>query len=175
MEASIGRGIVMASLFSALLFGCAGSPAAIAQLDADKIQTTKAENLCRAYTAYKKERKVPPAIEGEVARRGLSCRAEIEVSVPDCSEIDLVSSKDDPIYKNVRQFTVRNNSSKAKHFRIADVTPGISSSRFTIAPGTTKDFAVVTDRKIQTMGALSAQVQRTGVVHSALYECVTAR
>jgi hypothetical protein len=175
MRTTIIPAVALGALCFTLLAGCAGSPMKIAQMNSAEIQATKTENLCRAYATYVRERKVPPVVEQEVARRGVTCQAELEAYISDCREVELVSARNDSTYKNVRHFTVRNSSAKTKEFLIADVTPGIVSSRFTIAPNTTKDVAVVTDEKIGAIGAVSSQFQRARGTQPRTTNCFTVR
>lgn len=151
--------------------GCAGSPAMLSRMNSSEIQHTDDTHLCRAYAFYKADKETSPVIEAEVARRRLSCAAELDARVSDCTILRILSAGPHPSYSNVTLVTVQNSSQKQKAFRIN--MGNISSTTFRLAPGATQTYGIAVPKEVGAVAGVFGAVQGTTSQTPELYNCVT--
>lgn len=161
---------------------CAGSPLQLSKMSATEIQSAQDKDLCRAYALYKSQHKPVPTIDGEVARRNLTCEKQVEEMVSNCDALHIVSLKSEPVMLRsgtsseagtLIYVTVKNNSDKRKHFRV--YTQNIESSRLTIGAGAITTYNIIVRKRISAIGSIIGEIQGTAGTPPSLTECVTAQ
>jgi hypothetical protein len=149
--------------------GCAHGPAAVSRMDATKIQEVSDYRLCDA-AAVKLDLngRRYPVIEGEIARRGISCAGHIAAVVNDCSRLQVLNSGIDRTGQGII-FTVRNDSAEARNFRIRREER--QSRLFTIGPETTERFGITADPNVPWLGEPTEVTEGDGGIE--FVECRT--
>jgi hypothetical protein len=138
-------------------------------MDATKIQEVSDYRLCDA-AAVKLDLngRRYPVIEGEIARRGISCAGHIAAVINDCSRLQVLNSGIDKTGQGVI-FTVRNDSAEARNFRIRH--EGRQSRLFAIGPETTERFGITADPNVPWLGEPTEVTEGDGGIE--FVECRT--
>jgi len=169
-------------IFCLLLSGCSGSPLHTSKMSPTEIQSVDAEDLCYAYATYKRNYKRVPTIDGEVARRGLACKKDIESMVSNCTSLSIVNLRSEPIRLNrgsgvedgtLIYATINNSGDKTKHFRVS--AHNTSSSQLTIGSHATATYEIFVNKHISTISTTVALAQGTVGKKPSLHDCVTPR
>lgn len=129
--------------------GCAVGPAAVRRMDAARIQQISDYRLCdAAAVSLDLQGRRYPVIDGEIARRGVSCDEHIAAVVSDCSALQVLNWGPDSTGQGII-FTVRNESDQAKSFRVRREER--QSRLFNIGPEETTRFGI-TDPGVTELG-----------------------
>lgn len=151
--------IIVCSICTLAICGCAGSPLAVSKLAPEELKAVSDQQLCAAFAAYKEGslRKDVPDVVAEVKRRRADCSEEVDLRRNDCSELQVVSTNPDPKFANVTTIKVRNNSTKAKRFLVHDPN-GIYGRTQRLAPKSSMMINFAVDSNTKQAATLSTLV-----------------
>lgn len=178
--------IAVVGLAATLAVGCANAPIRVWEMDEAALQQVPQRDLCNAVAVAAKYQEWAPKAEAEVERRGISCAAELQEAVSDCSKLTILNpdaeptrdtsvpySAYTPTTPDVVFYFVENRSSVPMNYRISwDMTLSTLQS---VKAGETGSYAMHVPQLAGREAKMQMSRNAGRTIRPALQDCTVVR